>query len=328
LGRQHCDGHCRVLNTPAIVAITNRTDTSADLVVAQCESRGVDLFRFNSEEYPVRVGLHVEPSDPSTATLVTDAGDVRIGGAGIWIWRPQWPTLDPHVTDEWDAEFAKQEAVAALGGLLRLLSDRCVSPPDSMQAARWKLPQVAVAKAVGMLVPMTIATSDPSRAKAFAKSGPTVAKAVAESRVSLGDEERAGYVNPFSEPTDWASVRVTPMVLQRQVEKRADLRITVVGRRLFPVRITTPVGSPVDFRILDADSCAYEAFEVEPRLEAACLAFLDHFGLLFGAFDFAEDTEGRPWFLECNPAGQWGWLEEHANLPITSALIALLLSKQ
>ena len=48
------------------------------------------------------------------------------------------------------------------------------------------------------------------------------------------------------------------------------------------------------------------------------------FGLSFGAFDFVVTPEGRWVFLECNPAGQYGWLEGHTGLPITEAVAGTL----
>ncbi len=100
----------------------------------------------------------------------------------------------------------------------------------------------------------------------------------------------------------------------------------MVGRRAFPVRIIVPVDSPVDFRAVDPLQCRYDTSDIDERLSASCVKFLDHFGLRYGAFDFALDNNAQPWFLECNPAGQWGWLEELTCLPITTALVDLLLS--
>ncbi|MEU3896638.1 MvdC/MvdD family ATP grasp protein [Streptomyces sp. NPDC045251] len=51
------------------------------------------------------------------------------------------------------------------------------------------------------------------------------------------------------------------------------------------------------------------------------------FGLVFGAFDFAIDREGRWWFLECNPSGQWYWLEHETGLPMLAAMADLLERK-
>ncbi len=46
----------------------------------------------------------------------------------------------------------------------------------------------------------------------------------------------------------------------------------------------------------------------------------------FGAFDFAVTTGGEWIMFECNPFGQYGWLEDALDLPVTSALADLLES--
>lgn len=56
------------------------------------------------------------------------------------------------------------------------------------------------------------------------------------------------------------------------------------------------------------------------------LAFMSTFGLSFGAFDFAVTTDSEWIMFECNPFGQYGWLEDALDLPITSALADLLES--
>ncbi|KUO10863.1 hypothetical protein [Streptomyces sp. DSM 15324] len=59
-------------------------------------------------------------------------------------------------------------------------------------------------------------------------------------------------------------------------------------------------------------------------MRGALARFLADFGLSFGAFDFAVTASGAWWFLECNPNGQWAWLEDAAGLPITHAIADLL----
>ncbi|MFD4608909.1 MvdC/MvdD family ATP grasp protein [Streptomyces sp. NPDC058440] len=63
------------------------------------------------------------------------------------------------------------------------------------------------------------------------------------------------------------------------------------------------------------------------RLPEALRAYLDHFRLVFGAFDFAVDRQGQWWFLECNPSGQWAWLEPETRLPMVVAMADLLERK-
>lgn len=298
---------------------------SADLVVLEAERRGLNLYRFNTEDFPVRGRITIDPARADAATLVVDNQVVDLGGArGIWLRRPRWPVVDPTL-EHTDRVFAQQEAVAAIGGAWRVLADRCISPPDAMQAARWKMRQLGTASRLTLPVPETVVTNDPEAAAAFAAAGPTIAKAVAEVRVETADEVLVGEAFALDETFDEESVRPTPVLLQRRVDKVADVRVTAVGGSLFAVRITTPEGAPPDFRQTEARDCRYEVVRLPDSIASGLLSYLDSFGLRFGAFDLAEDHEGTLWFLECNPAGQWGWLEPFTGLKITGALVDLLL---
>jgi glutathione synthase/RimK-type ligase-like ATP-grasp enzyme len=232
-----------------VVAVTHRQDVSADLLMLAAADRGVDVYRFNTEDYPASIGVVADPGRPESARLVTDNHVIALGMArGIWIRRPRWPAISPAVTDPLDRQFAQQEAVAAIGGIWRLLGDRCVSPPDAMQASRWKVAQLRTAQTAGLSVPETLVTNDLSSAQAFRSGGPTIAKAVAEARVDGVQESRVGQTEEIDLADPFDGIAATPVLLQRRIDKVADLRVTAVGRRLFAVRIVTPAGAPIDFR--------------------------------------------------------------------------------
>ena len=50
-------------------------------------------------------------------------------------------------------------------------------------------------------------------------------------------------------------------------------------------------------------------------------ALLGRLDLPFGAFDFAVTPDEEWVFLEINPNGQWGWIEDHTGLHITDAIV-------
>jgi len=52
--------------------------------------------------------------------------------------------------------------------------------------------------------------------------------------------------------------------------------------------------------------------------------YMEHFDLIYGALDFVVDHDGFWWFLECNPGGQYGWLEDATGAPITESLARVL----
>lgn len=172
----------------------------------------------------------------------------------------------------------------------------------------------------------TFVTTDPAGVAAFRTAGRTVLKAVQDARVSTDAEERYGFARELPNDAPVAGAVAAPVLLQRLVSKVADVRVTVVGSRVFPVRITTPADGPIDFREAGSDSSSFEVASLPLSASTACVRFIEAYGLRFGAFDFAEDVDGSLWFLECNPNGQWAWLERRTGLPITAALMDLLLA--
>jgi glutathione synthase/RimK-type ligase-like ATP-grasp enzyme len=48
-------------------------------------------------------------------------------------------------------------------------------------------------------------------------------------------------------------------------------------------------------------------------------------GINFGCFDIIKSTKGEYVFLECNPNGQWLWIEKIIKIGIARALAHMLL---
>ncbi len=79
----------------------------------------------------------------------------------------------------------------------------------------------------------------------------------------------------------------------------------------------------MDFRA-DYPSLTYRVVDIPHDVAAGVRAFMRHFAISFGCFDFCVDTTGRHWLLECNSAGQFQFVEQATGLPITAALANLL----
>ena len=151
--------------------------------------------------------------------------------------------------------------MAARGGTLRSNRSRCVNDPDAMQAARWKSAQLSVAKAIGFQVPPTVITNDLLSAREFAAAGRTVLKAASDAYARVGNQEITGSTVELANVPNEGDVTSSPVMLQRLVEKSADLRVTMVGERCFVVRVLTPQGSPIDVRQVQPEACRYQVLE-------------------------------------------------------------------
>ncbi|MCC7050990.1 MAG: hypothetical protein IT239_04345, partial [Bacteroidia bacterium] len=70
----------------------------------------------------------------------------------------------------------------------------------------------------------------------------------------------------------------------------------------------------------------YSKYELDERNKNRCKAYLTSLKLNFGCFDFVVDKNGTIYFLECNPNGQWLWIEEETGLPIANAIANTLIN--
>jgi glutathione synthase/RimK-type ligase-like ATP-grasp enzyme len=129
--------------------------------------------------------------------------------------------------------------------------------------------------------------------------------------------EILGWSDGFAE-----EIAVSPHLFQAQIFKAADVRVTIVDERVFACRILsqTSEDTRVDFRRFRNFVPAHLLIDLPSRLERALIALVQRLGLRYGAVDLVEDVEGSYWFLEVNPNGQWGWIEQLTGAPISSVL--------
>lgn len=191
-----------------------------------------------------------------------------------------------------------------------------------MADATYKPRQLRVAAECGLTVPRSLVTNIGARARAFADEvGVLVYKSLSTGIVTEQDELRIIYTSRLTaDDLDNGAIALCCHLFQEWVPKAFDVRLTVVGGRCFAVAVHA--GSPateIDWRSRYGE-LRYEVRETPEEVRRATLLYLRRFGLVFGAFDFSVTPDGRWWFLECNPSGQWGWLAEETGLPIAGAL--------
>jgi glutathione synthase/RimK-type ligase-like ATP-grasp enzyme len=111
-------------------------------------------------------------------------------------------------------------------------------------------------------------------------------------------------------------------VFQEKVEKRVELRVTVVGERVFAAEIDSQRShrSAGDWRRHDPAHVAVRAATLPMGVRAAARELVRRLDLSYGALDFIERPNGELVFLEVNPTGEYLWIEDSTQLPITAAI--------
>jgi glutathione synthase/RimK-type ligase-like ATP-grasp enzyme len=205
-----------------------------------------------------------------------------------------------------------------------------VNPPGQVQIAENKLRQLASASALGFAIPVTLVTNDVMEARKFLRRFPlAVAKSIGRSAIELDGAHWAVFTRPLSRASviGERALRISPCIFQEMIPKRADIRVTVVGSKIFAAAITCRDAQPpeVDWRALESRSLIYRRHSLPREIQDRCHLLMQELGLVYGCFDFILTPEGKYYFLEINPSGQWGWIEHELGFEITDEIARLLI---
>jgi glutathione synthase/RimK-type ligase-like ATP-grasp enzyme len=258
----------------------------------------------------------------------------------IWWRRPQGSVKNTKVSLL--QKYIQNESDITLSCLLNFLKGvMWVSEPEATRVANRKPLQLALAKQIGFNVPETCVSNEPEHVKAFIArhSGiPLIMKAVGSSYIRLTHDpedksrkNRAIYTRVVDTNLLLKNInRVAncPFILQEAVIKDSDIRITVVGDRVFASEIIIEKnadGLNLDWRHHDVKR-KYVMHKLPQELEGYCARLVSSLGLKFGCIDMGFSKKNGYAFFEINPQGQWMPSEQLVGHPISLALANLLSS--
>lgn len=229
-----------------------------------------------------------------------------------------------------DHKFVEREWMHVLEPLEELFPEwRWINPRPSSRRLQYKPYQLRLARECGFSIPPTVVGNDPDEILEFAATAGTklLYKALSSyfqppdkllySRLICADEVRTKREN----------VEVAPGIYQSYVEKDYELRITVVGEDVFPVRIDSQncEGAQEDWR-REQLSLPCAPASLPPIVHERLLTFHKASGLVYGAYDFIVTPDGEHVFLEVNPSGQWLGFEEKTGIPVSHRLAQELVT--
>ena len=119
-----------------------------------------------------------------------------------------------------------------------------------------------------------------------------------------------------------SSVKLAPVFLQEYIEKESELRVTIIGKKIFTAKIESQNNkdSIEDFRAVSSYDLVHKEFQLPEKIENKLLAFNEFYNLEFSTFDIIVTPNQEFVFLECNPNGQWLWIEDLTNMPLSLEL--------
>jgi hypothetical protein len=314
-----------------VLIITNDHDSHADYVVRELHKREIPVFRFHPEDFPHACSVSIEIRDGHIDGEIRNAlHRVALGDVGAaWFRRSRNMFIGRvNMTSEKLTDYVYAQSSATLAALCDGLRTLWVGHPYALRRAEVKAVQLAEASKAGLKTPKTLISNDPAQVAAFVEGLGGVECAL-KPLLAIGVTDERGYHLPLTTtlPPGQAldAVALAPTIYQPYVDKAAELRCVVIGKKIFTAKIDSQ-GDERTRKDWRGAKRKHEIFSLPEHIEAAIRRLMDSFGINFASIDMILTPEGEFVFLELNPNGQWLWLELELGFPLVANMADLLTS--
>jgi glutathione synthase/RimK-type ligase-like ATP-grasp enzyme len=311
-----------MMNSAHVLILSTRADVATDDVVRRLAARGVAHTRLNTEDFPFSRTLAYQPGK-GTDWLTCDGEPLAIP-TSVWYRRLRSPSR-PQEMDDGVYQFCLQENRAAVLGSALGISAQWMSYPAAVWKSEFKPFQLSLASRLGLPIPPTIITNDPAAIRrAFAQFGSMIAKPAKSGYFTCDGQAFSIFTSRVLEQhlEELDSAKWSPAIYQGLIPKRFDVRVTIVGRRVFAAAIDSQSdpSAIIDWRQTTNPHLPHKKIDLPDRIVTLLMRMMDSLGLTFGAIDLIQSTDGEFVFLEINPNGQWLWIDDILDLGISDAV--------
>ena len=314
-----------------ILLITNKEDVTVDFVVQELRDRNCAYYRLNTEDIPDVVSVSFQIS-AGKYYLFDREKNVQINLAdvsAVYYRRPKISALG-HISplDEQENQYLKSELYFLIHGIYKTLRDTFwINDVYKIREAENKIFQLQMAQATGFKIPFSIITNCFVDAKKMIEYHDCITKPIKSGNMPDPRHPKVIFTSVVDESSLRAPERLEsfPCYFQENIEKECDIRCIVVGEHVFAARIESQ-GEPdgrVDWR-KSSVILPHKKIQLPDTIEQKSISITRQLGLVYSAIDFVLDKAGNYIFLECNPNGQWAWIEKRLGYQISSCIVDYL----
>lgn len=258
------------------------------------------------------------------SALLLDIEDNRIDledTTSVWYWKPMLPKSLRIIQPAESQTFIYRQFLAMWRSIVSLLAEsNWINDYYKSLEAEHKPYQIQAASQVGFIIPDTLITSNPQRAMEFWKH--CNKEMIIKALILSPSENKVIFTNKVNDEIIQKIERLksSPVILQKLVPHKYELRITVVGDKIFSAKVEGK--SQLDWR---RDKIKLESCELPLHIEKQCFGLVKKLGLQYGCIDMLVTPDNEYVFLEINPNGQWGFVEKLTGMEIGKAIAHLLV---
>jgi glutathione synthase/RimK-type ligase-like ATP-grasp enzyme len=255
----------------------------------------------------------------------------------LWNRRVGIPITKHLPLSEADKEPAKSDLYRTVSSYLRHISQTTVAINcfDAARIAEDKIHQLSIACKAGLRTPETLLSNNPEDIHRFLLQ--TDSTYICKPLFPIVWQQAGGQVamamtsrlQTDDLPAD-EILQAGPMILQKEVKKAHEIRVTCMGGFLHAVRLNSQINqsSSLDWRAVNPSLLKMEETILPTKLADQCLEILAGLNLHFGCIDLIVDPSGEYIFLEVNQMGEFLWIEKFSrNIPMLDHFCSFLLSR-
>lgn len=314
-----------------VLILSNKSDITSDFIVKELKKKNIEFYRFNTEELTKSVKFSLNISSnlyQITDSKIEKSFDLK-EFTSVYYRRPELPVFNSFELSKGEINFIRNEFIYTLEGIYKLLRNAYwVSPLYSIREAENKIYQLDLAKSLGFKIPNSIITNSYKQLCIFFEENKEkcIIKPVKSGLIEDDNSSKVVFTNILqSIPENTEKVSSSINYLQSHILKKGDIRVIVVGNKIFSTLINSQEHSntKTDWRKGEMN-LKHEKINLPEKINIKCISLLKKLKLRYGAIDFILDDNGNYIFLEINPNGQWAWIEKQTGYKITKEIVNLL----
>ena len=327
-----------------ILIYTNKEDTHPTNVIKYLNEWNIPIFRLNTECILTDYEFEWWCDDRGVDFRIKNIkNDLQLFGheiTAVWDRRALVPSELPVVNEHDEINRHNLDEARGFLAFLRYYTKDIFSIGSIVEdrPADSKMLQLQVARSLGMPTPDTSFANTKDEVLKFARNYEYISlKSIVDSGLFLGGDKEYVFFSQRIKSSDLESqpdeaFSQTVSFVQNYIDKKYELRITVVCDDVIACKIDSQLQSEttgkIDWRQGYEHDLKHEIVEIPDFVSDFCRKFLKRMKLNFGCFDFIVTPDDKYVFLECNPNGQWLWIEIVTEFDISRVIAENLAKKE
>lgn len=315
-----------------ILILTHEGDPHASSVRNYLNQRKIENFTVVTEKLLQDYKLYFSPINNIYALQNKEIRVELDRSWNIWNRRVMIPDRNKGMPKDLQ-DLVIDECEKTWDGLLISHEGKVVNSPQSHFYANNKLDQLKFTSRNdnSVFIPETIVTNNPQDLINFYEKhkGNICFKLQKGAVVRTTEGNKVAYTNRVTEEhiKNANLVSAHPCLFQEYIDKDFEIRIISTDKSSTGIAIHSQDSeiSKIDYRRYDFKNVKYCHVELPESVKTFCSSMLSHYRLHFGAFDFIYSKDGKYFFLELNPNGQWLWLQEQSGYDLTKEVAENLI---